>query len=144
MSENKSQTSVAERKKVLVIDDSTVARLAMVELLNEAGFQVFELASATGATRTIMRNKVVAVIADVSMPGLSGDKLVGVLRKNPRLKDLVVILVSGRDDQELRQIMGEQQVDAMLTKRSLKDRLVTSLEIALRRRNESANTQTGS
>jgi CheY-like chemotaxis protein len=144
MSENKSQTSVAERKKVLVIDDSTVARLAMVELLNEAGFQVFELASAIGATRTIMRNKVVAVIADVSMPGLSGDKLVGVLRKNPRLKDLVVILVSGRDDQELRQIMGEQQVDAMLTKRSLKDRLVTSLEIALRRRNESANTQTGS
>lgn len=121
--------------RVLVIDDSAVARMKMVELLSEAGYRVFELASAIGATRTIMRNEVVAVIADVSMPGLSGDKLVGVLRKNPRLGNLVVILVSGREDHELRQIMSEQQVDSVLSKRDIEHRLVPTLEAAMRRRN---------
>jgi CheY-like chemotaxis protein len=133
-----------ENQRVLVIDDSAVARMAMVELLSNAGFRVFELTSAIGATRTIMQNNIVAVVADISMPGLSGDKLVAVLRKNPRLKHLTLILVSGRDDDELRQVMSEQEVDAVLSKRSIRDRLVTCLEIALRRRGENNGEQTGS
>lgn len=120
--------------RILVIDDSAVARASIVEVLREAGYTTFELASAIGATRTIMRNKIVGVIADISMPGLSGDKLVGVLRKNPRFADLVLILVSGREDAELKQIFQEQAVDGVLSKRDIQSRLVSTLVTALRRR----------
>lgn len=120
--------------RILVIDDSAVARASIVEVLQDAGYMTFELASAIGATRTIMKNRVVGVVADISMPGLSGDKLVGVLRKNPRFADLAIILVSGREEGELKKIFEEQAVDGVLSKRDIQSRLVAMLAAALRRR----------
>lgn len=111
------------RGAVLVIDDSDSARATMVSLLTEAGYAVFELASAIGATRTILRNKVRAVIVDISMPGLSGDKLVGVLRKNASLQQLVVIVVS-TDETLLKRASGDPLVDAVLSKSHVPIRLV--------------------
>jgi CheY-like chemotaxis protein len=121
------QSSGSDRIRVLVIDDSDVARAAMVDLLQGAGMETFELASAIGATRTLMRNDIHAVVADVSMPGLSGDKLVGVLRKNTRFSHLAVLLVSGRSEEELHQISLEQDVDAVLSKRDLAEALVMTV-----------------
>ncbi len=109
---------------VLVIDDSATARTAMVSLLSNAGFETLELPTAIGATRLLMRNRVHAVVADITMPGLSGDKLVGVLRRSPRLKDLAVVIVSGTHVDELERIALEGEVDATLPKREIEQRLV--------------------
>ncbi len=109
----------AARPRVLVIDDSPTARTMMVNVLRDAGFDTLELPTAIGATRLLMRNNVHAVVADISMPGLSGDKLVGVLRKSPRLKDLAIVIVSGTHTDELERISREGQVDATLPKRDI-------------------------
>lgn len=102
--------------RVLVIDDSETARAAMAETLIEAGYRVLELPSAIGATRVILRNDVQVVIVDVTMPGLSGDMLVRVLRNNPRLKDLVIVVVSGMATENLERIRTEVGADAVLAK----------------------------
>jgi two-component system chemotaxis response regulator CheV len=103
----------------LVIDDFALARAQLRQLLTAAGFLVFEQSSATGATRTILTHKVQAVIVDVNMPGLSGDRLVGVLRKNPRLRDLVIVIVSGKSDAELQKISRVADANAVLSKSNL-------------------------
>jgi CheY-like chemotaxis protein len=102
--------------RVLVIDDSEVSRVALTETLERAGCQVFQLPSAIGATRLILRHSLRAAIVDVNMPGLSGDRLVAVLRSNPRLRDLAIIVVSGRSDVELETICRETGADGALDK----------------------------
>jgi CheY-like chemotaxis protein len=102
--------------RVLVIDDSEVSRVALAEALERAGCQVFQLPSAIGATRLILRHNLRAVIVDVNMPGLSGDRLIAVLRSNPRLRDLAIIMVSGRSDVELETMWRETGADGALEK----------------------------
>lgn len=117
---------------VLIIDDSPAARTAITATLRLAGYAVFELSSAIGATRMILRNNIAAVIVDLGMPGLSGDKLVGLLRSNPRLTQLVVIVVSGQSGEDLQRIERECPVDAVLPKRDVNSRLVHLLQSLLR------------
>lgn len=102
--------------KVLVIDDSDTARTLIYDLLTASGFLVFQLSSAIGASRTIMRNQIRAVVVDVSMPGLPGDKLVRVLRNNMRMTQLVIVVVSGAHTTDLEAIRAEGSADAVLLK----------------------------
>ena len=102
--------------RVLVIDDSESARLAIRAELSGAGFDVYSLPSAIGATRMLVRRSIDAVVIDLGMPGLSGDLLVGLLRRNPRLRSLVIVVVSGEREEELERVAREIDVDAVLAK----------------------------
>ena len=105
--------------RVLVIDDTEVSRMAIAEVLTAAGCQVLQLASAIGATRMIMQHKVQAAVIDVAMPGLSGDKLITLLRDNPRLRDLAIIVVSARSAEELEAIRDATGADGAVDKANL-------------------------
>jgi len=120
--------------RVLVIDDAEVSRLAMAEVLAMAGCQVLQLASAIGATRMILQNKVQAAIIDVAMPGLSGDKLITLLRDNPRLRDLAIIVVSARSQEELEAIRAATGADAALDKAQIAPDLLPLLHEILKRK----------
>ncbi len=113
------------RPKVLIIDDSDTARAAIARTLSDAGYQVFEIASAIGATRTIMRNQIEIVVVDISMPGLSGDMLIKVLRKNLRVQDLTIVVVSGTEQEGLEAIRRTGEADAVLSKAQVPTDLVT-------------------
>lgn len=133
------------RVRVLVIDDSEAARAAINGLLAPAGYEVHQLPSAIGATRIILRSAIEAVIIDVSMPGLSGDRLVELLRSNPRFNDLVIILVSG-DPEHLKRISEKLEVDGAIAKSQIGARLELTLARALasvKRRSHSGVTPKG-
>jgi CheY-like chemotaxis protein len=123
----------AKVPRVLVIDDTEISRLAMVEILAKAGCQVLQLASAIGATRMILQHKVQAAVIDVAMPGLSGDKLITLLRDNPRLQGLAIIVVSARSQEELDAIRAATGADAALDKAHLATELWPMLERILAR-----------
>jgi two-component system, chemotaxis family, chemotaxis protein CheY len=127
---NKPKTN--SRPHVLVIDDSEIARSYMVGLLGDADFVVFEQPSAIGATRAIRENAIQAVVVDVSMPGLSGDKLVGVLRKNQRLDGLVIVVVTGKTSDEVSDLAELEAADEVLFKDGLNETLVRTLGRLLR------------
>ena len=114
--------------RVLVIDDTEISRLAIAEVLAMAGCQVMQLASAIGATRMILQHKVQAAIIDVAMPGLSGDKLITLLRDNPRLKDLKIIVVSARSEEEMEAIRAATGADGACDKARLASELWPMLE----------------
>lgn len=113
--------------RALVIDDSEIARAQISETLEEKGIQVFQQPSAIGASRTILRNKIPAVIVDVSMPGLSGDRLVGVLRQNARLGKLFIIVLSARSDDELQELRRTVDADAFVSKANMHIELLPTL-----------------
>lgn len=82
---------------ILVIDDSEVAASAISEILTEAGFHVDSLHTPIGVTRRLLAGDVAAVIVDLMMPALRGDRLIALVRKRSQLADLPMILTSGND-----------------------------------------------
>lgn len=58
--------------KVLVVDDSTVVRLVLREVLEEAGFVVDEASSGAEAIRILETNTYDLITMDIHMPDMSG------------------------------------------------------------------------
>ena len=58
--------------KVLVVDDSWVARLGMNKLLVSLGHEVVEASDGTRGLQLILENSPAAVFLDLLMPGLDG------------------------------------------------------------------------
>ena len=50
------------------------------------------------------------------MPDISGDKLARLLRSNPKLMQLSIVLVSGADEKNLSGIAAEVRADAVVHK----------------------------
>lgn len=60
------------KKKVLIVDDETLVRQFLHEVLAEEGFSVFEAADGGDALNTLTNNPMDVVIMDLRMPGMDG------------------------------------------------------------------------
>jgi DNA-binding response OmpR family regulator len=99
----------------------------LASTLEAEGHDVFELPSAIGASREIYRNDIDAVVLDVMMPDINGDKLAKLLRGNSRGKDLVIILVSSRPIEELEGLARTSGADAVVSKERIRSDLAAAL-----------------
>src|SRR6184192_2736045 len=88
--------------RVVIIDDDDFEREFLVNLLREAGgFEVSGMGSVFGLTNHLVNDRVDVVILDVMMPSIRGAKLAALLRKNPALASLGVVLISSLPETEL-------------------------------------------
>lgn len=82
-------------RKILVLDDSRELREAVKKYLSQNGFSV--VAAADGSDGRLLAQEATPdlVLADADMPGLDGHTLCRVLKKDPRTKDIPVVIMSG-------------------------------------------------
>jgi CheY-like chemotaxis protein len=87
----------AKAPAVLIVEDVPLVRLGAVNLIEDAGFEVIEAASADEAIRILeCRSDVRVVFTDIHMPGsMDGLKLAHAVRN--RWPPIKIILTSGRD-----------------------------------------------
>lgn len=89
-------------KKILVVDDSVVARKQIQQVLDELGMEIVIKKDGSEALEQLKKwsetgrisDWLVMVISDIEMPKMDGYALVKSIRDNPRLMDLYVILHS--------------------------------------------------
>jgi DNA-binding response OmpR family regulator len=120
--------------RVLVIDDDDIARERLCSTLQAAGCETFELQSSIGATRCIHEQKVDAVVLDVMLPTVNGDKLARMFRQSNGGEQLGIVLVSSRSKPELRQLQMVAQADEVVTKKDIQRELVAAVQRAVMRR----------
>jgi len=101
---------------VLVVEDEEAIREMAVEMLEEMGFNV--LAASDGrdgvARYREHQHEIVAVLLDLSMPGLNGrDVFLELKRINPRVK---VIVASGFGENEVVDSLNRMGLDAFIQK----------------------------
>jgi CheY-like chemotaxis protein len=118
--------------RVLVIDDDELARAFLSDVLRSAGFVVTESESTIGVTNRIVREDIHVVVLDVMMPTIRGDRLATLLRKNPALSGLGVVLVSSHPPEELTQIASEVGAEAVVGKHEVRARLAHAVMDAVR------------
>jgi CheY-like chemotaxis protein len=88
--------SEAERAVILIVEDELLIRLNAVEMIEEAGFEVVEAASADEAM-TILEGRldITVVFTDIQMPGsMDGLKLAAAVRN--RWPPIMIVATSGR------------------------------------------------
>jgi DNA-binding response OmpR family regulator len=117
-----------------VIDDDDIAREQLCSTLQAAGHEVFELQSSIGATRCIHEQKVDAVVLDVMLPTLNGDKLARMFRTGSGGEHLGIVLVSSRPRLELNKLATVAQADDVVTKSEIRRGLVPAVQRAVVRR----------
>ncbi len=78
---------------ILVVEDDVLVREPIVELLREAGYQVFEAANGEEALEILAREKIDLVISDLVMPKMGGEKLALIVKE--RYSHVKMLLSSG-------------------------------------------------
>lgn len=123
-----------EQISVLVIDDDEIAREYLCDVLRRAGFVVEDTSSTIGVTNKLVRDQFQVVVLDVMMPAIRGDKLAGLLRKNPHLRELGVVMVSGAPRAEIEQLVHELDPGDVINKGEARAKLAEAVLRAARER----------
>jgi len=112
----KKHTRGAFREKVLIVDDSIIARKAAAVPLIEYGFDVFDANDGFDALGKLEKEMPDLIILDLIMPGMDGYKVVDLLKRNDKFKDLPIIMVTSKDSL-MDRVKGKMSpTDAYITK----------------------------
>ncbi|MDB5933497.1 MAG: hybrid sensor histidine kinase/response regulator [Massilia sp.] len=108
-------------KRILVVDDSLTVREMERKLLVGRGYQVDVAIDGIDGWNMVRSGDYDLVVTDVDMPRMDGVELVGLIRKDPRLHKLPVMIVSYKDRPEDRARGMTAGADYYLAKGSFHD-----------------------
>ncbi len=84
---------------ILIIDDEQDVHTVLGKMLNKEGYIVQSAFSASQAQEMISQAKPDLILLDIMMPKTSGIELLNDLRTNLDTKDLLIIIISAKDEQ---------------------------------------------
>lgn len=115
-------TRVPERRKrILVVDDSLTVRELERKLLSNRGYDVAVAVDGMDGWNMARAQHFDLVVTDVDMPRMDGIELVTLIRKDPRLQSMHVMVVSYKDREEDRRRGLDAGADYYLGKSSFHD-----------------------
>ena len=109
-------------KRILVADDSITVREVERKMLSSVGYDVDVAVDGMDAWNTVRGNTYDLVVSDIDMPRMNGFELVSLIKNDPNLRNLPVIIVSYKDREEDRKRGLEVGADYYLTKGSFQDK----------------------
>lgn len=102
---------------ILIIDDSELVLAMAKDTLEEAGYTVQTATNGIEANRFIFsRNRPNLIIMDIMMPMLDGNKKAKILKENEMSKDIPILLLSSKSDEEMRRLTAEAGADGYILK----------------------------
>jgi serine/threonine protein kinase/DNA-binding response OmpR family regulator len=103
--------------RVLIVDDSTPARLHVRQVLSTLGLTTFvEAGDGAQAVAAVARETFDLIVTDYNMPFLDGSGLVGYLRQNPATARVPIIMVTTETDPAKLEVVKRWGVTAICEK----------------------------
>src|SRR5687768_10046276 len=87
-------------KRILIVEDAEEIRASIAEILTEEGYQVVDAANGRHALDALDAAKELPglILLDLMMPEMDGYEFRSEQQKNPRFKDIPVVLMTARGD----------------------------------------------
>ena len=85
-----------DQKTVIVVEDEPDAAELFAEMMRVSGFRVLKTYSSTPAISMIAEEQPDVVILDIMMPDISGLEVLRYMRREEKLMDIPVIVVSAK------------------------------------------------
>jgi two-component system chemotaxis response regulator CheY len=86
--------AAAEKRRVLLLEDSQEMRALLTLHLTKAGYEVLQAEDAVAAGRLVLEQRPHVIIADIKLPHMNGDEFIAALRADPAVRDIPVIFLS--------------------------------------------------
>jgi len=119
---------------VLLVDDEDDLRRVMRDLLEREGFSVQEARDGVQALDEVDRHAPDIIVLDLNLPGLDGYKVLSQLRSRPATRDIPVVVLTAKGDEENEVKVFELGADDFLSKPFRARALAARLEAVLGRR----------
>lgn len=85
-----------DKKTVVIVEDEQETAEMLAEMMQLSGFRAFQCLGGKLALQMIFRERPDAVLLDLMMPDLPGLDVLRLIRGDPRLEKIPVIIVSAR------------------------------------------------
>lgn len=127
----KQEDSKRRTKRILVADDSITVREVERKMLLAQGYEVDVAVDGMDAWNTLRANVYDLIISDIDMPRMNGFELVSLIKNDPKLQNLPVIIVSYKDRETDKQKGLQVGADYYLTKGSFQDQSLVNAVLDL-------------
>ncbi|HEX9053186.1 MAG TPA: response regulator [Anaeromyxobacter sp.] len=107
---------MAEKKKILLLDDSTITLEMEKAVLEDRGYKVAIAANLLEFQKELEVFQPEIILTDLMMPDISGKDIVRVLKQDFHTEKIPIILFSSKPDDELEQIAEQAGADGFLSK----------------------------
>ena len=119
------------RKRVLVVDDSLTVRELERKLFAQHGYDVEVAVDGMDGWNAVRTGNFDLLVTDIDMPRMDGIELVALVKKDPNLKSLPVMIMSYKDRADDRRRGLEAGADHYLTKGSFHDETLLQAAVDL-------------
>ncbi|WP_146136520.1 response regulator [Aphanothece hegewaldii] len=87
----------SSRPLIVCIDDSKTVQQQVTKTLEVAGYQTISITDPASALTVLIRHKPVLILLDINMPEINGYELCQMLSRSRKLKDIPVVMLTGRE-----------------------------------------------
>jgi DNA-binding response OmpR family regulator len=126
--------------KILVIDDTTVVRVKVREMLPAGNFEVLEAKDGLEGYNIILKEKVSLIMLDFILPKMSGWDVLRKIQANPELNKIPLVIMSGRKEEVTEKISEPFEYFEFLHKPFDNRQLITAIKYAMAKAAKQART----
>jgi CheY-like chemotaxis protein len=87
----------SRQRRLLVVEDNEIERQSIVELLGHADVEIATAGTGEEALEALRDKKFDCLILDLRLPDISGFELMENIRQNPELRELPIVVCTGKD-----------------------------------------------
>jgi CheY-like chemotaxis protein len=102
--------------KILIVDDEPAIRFLITATLEDEGYELFEAADGREAAALVEDFQPDLIILDVMMPGLTGYELCARLKQDPVTREIVIIMLTAKGQEQDRRHSEQAGADYYLRK----------------------------
>lgn len=114
---------MAEKKRILLLDDSVITLEMERAVLEERGYRVAVASNLVEFQALLDAFQPEVILTDLMMPDISGKDIVRVLKQDFHTEKIPIVLFSSKTDEELQPIAEQAGADGYLSKSHGIDRL---------------------
>jgi CheY-like chemotaxis protein len=89
--------SKSSSKRLLIVEDDPAERMSIAELLKNDDIEILTAADGAGAMKILESHQIDCVVLDLKLPDMSGFEILERMRGVPSMRDIPVIVFTGRE-----------------------------------------------
>ena len=123
---------MAEQKKILIIDDEEDIRKILKMRLEQEGFTIVQANDGDVGAKTAEQEVPDMIIMDIMMPNMDGYSCLKEVRSLPKTKDIPILMLSGKEEEKVRDLFAFQKISGYIEKPFELDDLVVKVREILK------------
>ena len=105
-----------EKRKIMILDDNIISLMIAEELLVSHGYDVVKMSAPHGCIAKLDYEMPDGLLGDTAMPRLAADDLLETIRNSTEHEDLIVVLYSDQEADELEKVCHAKDINGYFCK----------------------------